>query len=195
MIAYAIPNELCDEFIQMVYDILNENGGFTEFRYKDEDEDEKEYVNPPKSILERMEDGEDFDNILFGKNSRKTEDEKLKLIEESAQKMMNPFVFIANRLTFIIATKHPIIWDTSSISISADNAKMFVAIDEDKTFPKPNLKSIAKMTMNINNDAEIKSEIANEFFGSVVNGISCFPDEQIVNGKKRIGISFYIFTE
>lgn len=109
------------------------------------------------------------------------------------KELKNPFVFIANNLTFAIKTKYPIIWDTSTII--TDDRSMFVAIDEKKTFPKVDKTEVGKMSCEINRDKDIQNEIDKYLDGTEFTNIYAFPAEEIVYGERRLGIVFYVYKK
>lgn len=140
---------------------------------EDEEEDEEEEDEyPPYELMSRknMIPESIFDHIedFF---PVKTDD------ANSVPKMnehKNPFVFIANRLTFLIKTKQPIIFNTSMIE-SIDNF-MDIAIDEKKTFPKlHNVNDVGIITNELNHDEELLSEIKEYLDGTEWKSIFCFP--------------------
>ena len=83
------------------------------------EDDEPPYIHEPDVVYAEDEEDEE-------------EDEQ----EDFPKK--DPNVFIANRLTFLIQTKLPIIFDTSIIEtgINAKVNYMSIAVDVNKTFPK-----------------------------------------------------------
>ena len=120
----------------------------------------------PKSLLE---DGDGL-NRIFGLQSNKS---------EPAPK--NPFVFIANRLTFLAQTIQPIIFDTSLIE-TGENF-ITVGINEDKTFPKiKSFDDLGRIACQINCNQTIRDEIAEFLKGSEYSNIFCFPEFLSKNG-------------
>ena len=135
----------------------------------DDDEDEDEH--PPYDLMDRKEVPESiFDHIEdFFPTKNDGANSVPKMNEHK-----NPFVFIANRLTFIIKTKQPIIFNTSMIE-STDNY-MDIAIDEKKTFPKlHNVNDVGIITNELNHDEELLSEIKEYLDGTEWKSIFCFP--------------------
>lgn len=142
----------------------------------DDDEDE----HPPYDLMDRKEVPESiFDHIEDFFPPKMDDANSVPKMNENK----NPFVFIANRLTFIIKTKQPIIFNTSMIE-STDNY-MDIAIDEKKTFPKlHNVNDVGIITNELNHDEELLSEIKEYLDGTEWKSIFCFP---IVmnNGKEN----------
>ena len=138
----------------------------------DDDEDEDEDEHPPYDLMDRKEVPESiFDHLEDFFNVKKDGANSVPKIEEYQK---NPFVFIANRLTFIIKTKQPIIFNTSMIE-STDNY-MDIAIDEKKTFPKlHNVNDVGIITNELNHDEELLSEIKEYLDGTEWKSIFCFP--------------------
>lgn len=138
----------------------------------DRDEDEDEDEHPPYDLMDRKEVPESiFDHIEDFFPTKNDDANSVPKIEEYQK---NPFVFIANRLTFIIKTKQPIIFNTSMIE-STDNY-MDIAIDEKKTFPKlHNVNDVGIITNELNHDEELLSEIKEYLDGTEWKSIFCFP--------------------
>ena len=139
---------------------------------EEEEEDEEEDEYPPYELMSRknMIPESIFDHIedFF---PTKTDDANP---VPNMNEQKNPFVFIANRLTFLIKTKHPIIFNTSMIE-STDNY-MDIAIDEKKTFPKlHNVNDVGIITNELNHDEELLSEIKEYLDGTEWKSIFCFP--------------------
>lgn len=122
----------------------------------------------PKSIFE----DEACLMKLFGSPQKKDED---------AAATKNPFVFIANRLTFLAQTVQPIIFDTSCIVTGEDF--ITIAVNEDKTFPKiKNFDDLGRIACQINCNQTIRDEIAEFLKGSEYSDIFCFPEFLSKNG-------------
>ena len=120
----------------------------------------------PKSIFE----DEAYLTKMFGAPQKKVEVDK-----------SNPFVFIANRLTFLAQTIQPIIFDTSLIETGENYIK--VGINEDKTFPKiKDYDDLGRIACQINCDQTIRDEIAEFLKGSEYSNIFCFPGFISKNG-------------
>ena len=122
------------------------------------DEDAEPERTEPPSIL----DDSEFEN-WFGGDCAKP---------KSAED--NPFVFIANRLTFLIQTKFPLVFDTSIIN--NHEKSLTIAVNEDKTVPKLNcIEDLGFITSEVNNDEEIQREIDECLGGTRYGNIYCFP--------------------
>ena len=120
----------------------------------------------PKSLLE----DDDVLNRLFGLQSSKSEPVP-----------KNPFVFVANRLTFLAQTVQPIIFDTSLIE-TGENF-ITIGINEDKTFPKiKDYDDLGRIACQINCSQTIRDEIAEFLKGSEWSDIFCFPEFISKNG-------------
>ena len=147
----------------------------------DRDEDEDEDEHPPYDLMDRKEVPESiFDHI---EDFFPTKNDGANSVPKIEEYQKNPFVFIANRLTFIIKTKQPIIFNTSMIE-STDNY-MDIAIDEKKTFPKlHNVNDVGIITNELNHDEEFLLEIKEYLDDTEWKSIFCFP---IVmnNGKEN----------
>lgn len=135
----------------------------------DDDDDDDEH--PPYDLMDRKEVPESiFDHIEDFFPPKMDDANSVPKMNENK----NPFVFIANRLTFIIKTKQPIIFNTSMIE-STDNY-MDIAIDEKKTFPKlHNVNDVGIITNELNHDEELLSEIKEYLDGTEWKSIFCFP--------------------
>lgn len=135
-----------------------------------ERDDEDEY--PPYDLMDRKEEPESIFDHIEDFFPPKNEDDANFVPKMKEQK--NPFVFIANRLTFLIKTKQPVIFNTSMIE-SHDNY-MDIAIDEKKTFPKlHNVNEVGRITNELNKDEELLSEIKEYLDGTEWKNIFCFP--------------------
>ena len=134
-----------------------------------EDEIDDDTITParqPKSLLE----DDDVLNRLFGLQSSKSEPVP-----------KNPFVFVANRLTFLAQTVQPIIFDTSLIE-TGENF-ITIGINEDKTFPKiKDYDDLGRIACQINCSQTIRDEIAEFLKGSEWSDIFCFPEFISKNG-------------
>ena len=164
----------------------------------------------PKSILEMLEDGDERLEKLLGKIIDKKLDERnLTPVdsdededdfdeddeedEEETQKK-DPFVFIANRLTFLIQTLQPIVFDTSSID-TKDNS-ITVALDVKKTFPRiSSYDDLGYITCRINSSPTILNEIDNFIEDTNIKSIYCFP-VRVVNRHGAVvwGIKFVVYS-
>ena len=137
----------------------------------DDDDDDDEDEHPPYDLMDRKEVPESiFDHIEDFFPPKMDDANSVPKMNENK----NPFVFIANRLTFIIKTKQPIIFNTSMIE-STDNY-MDIAIDKKKTFPKlHNVNDVGIITNELNHDEELLSEIKEYLDGTEWKSIFCFP--------------------
>ena len=145
------------------------------------DRDEEEDEHPPYELVSRNKEPESiFDHI---EDFFPTKNDGANSVPKIEEYQKNPFVFIANRLTFLIKTKQPIIFNTSMIE-SHDNY-MDIAIDEKKTFPKlHNVNDVGIITNELNHDEEFLLEIKEYLDDTEWKSIFCFP---IVmnNGKEN----------
>lgn len=112
---------------------------------------------------------------------------------EMPVKREHPGVFICNRLTFLIKTKYPIIWDTSVVVQSEEDC-MFIALDKAKN-PMIDMKEAAKLSLYINSNIEIQKEIKEFLDGSKWSGIVCSPYRMAYNGESRFGFMFTLISE
>ena len=187
----------------------------------DDDEDldegdacEDEEPKAPPSIFDMLKSGKEFKDIVapppkhteiykqaFGLDDDGNEidlpeedDEE----EEEVPEVKNPFVFIANRLTFLIKTKLPIIFDTSIIEtgIHAKVNYMSIAVDVNKTFPKIETENdLAFIMREFNGSKEIQDEI-NEFLKDTeYDGIWAFPSTIVRNDVKIPAVRFVIYPK
>ena len=100
----------------------------------------------------------------------------------------NPFVFMANRLTFLMKTKFPIVFDTSCIEAGDNWLK--VAVDEGKTYPRiSSMEDLGFITSEANQESEIQEEIRSFLEGTVYNKIYCFPDKLAKDGVGDISLA------
>ena len=163
----------------------------------------------PKLILEMLDDGDERLEELLGKIIDKKLDERnLAPVdydededdfdeddedEEETQKK-DPFVFIANRLTFLIQTLQPIVFDTSAIKTRGNS--ITVAIDVKKTFPRiESYDDLGYITCRINNSQTIMKEIDNFIEDTDIKSIYCFP-VRVVNRDGAVvwGIKFVVYS-
>ena len=133
----------------------------------------------PKSILEmKLEDifGPIVSNKAFKDALRNAEKEDN---PPPLQPKKDPFVFIANNLTFLIKTGYPVLFDTSSIKSDKANI-LTIAIDVDKTFPKlEGIEDLGFITSQVNSDKTIQDEIKEYLSDTEFTNIYCFPDNMI----------------
>ena len=117
----------------------------------------------------------------------------VKPVEEKPPK--NPFVFIANRLTFLIQSKHPLVFDTSNIK--TDEKSMTIAVNEGKTIPKlEHIDELGFITSEVNRDADIRREIEEYLDGTEYGNIYCFPTvtrKSGVDGEAIFAIKFVVY--
>ena len=173
------------------------------FRWKVEDDEDdaddsyeetydKEPARKPPSIFEMLSSGKKFSDLVpeqqkhteiynqaFGLDDNSQEedvqDEEDDEEEEEVPEVKNPFVFIANRLTFLAQTVQPIIFDTSLIETGSDYIK--IALNEDKTFPKiRNFDELGLITCKLNCCQTIRDEIGEFIKGTEYTDIFCFPE-------------------
>ena len=155
---------------------LDDNGN--EIALPDEDE-EPPYIHEPDVVYAEDEEDEE-------------EDEQ----EDFPKK--DPNVFIANRLTFLIQTKLPIIFDTSIIETGTTSKVdyMSIAVNTDKTYPKVETENdLAFIMREFNGSEEIQGEI-NEFLKDTeYDGIWAFPSTIVRNDVKIPAIRFVIYPK
>lgn len=193
-----------------------------DFKWKVEDDEEgldegdayedEEPAKVPPSIFDMLKSGKDFADIIptqpkhteiynqaFGLDENGDpiplpDDED----DEEDDEVKDPFVFIANRLTFLIQTKLPIIFDTSTIEtgIHAKVNYMSIAVNVDKTFPKIETENdLAFIMREFNGSEEIQGEI-NEFLKDTeYDGIWAFPSTIVRNNVKIPAIRFVIYPK
>ena len=133
----------------------------------EKDEDEEHNPHMPKSILEmKLEDI--FGPIVSNKAFKDA------LRENSMPPKKDPFVFIANRMSFLIQTMFPIVFDTSMIDTEVNS--MTIAVNEDKTYPKlRTTDDLGFITSEINRTNSIQKEIGEFLGGTEFSNIYCFP--------------------
>ena len=152
---------------------LDDNGN--EIALPDED-DEPPYIHEPDVVY--AEDEEEDEQEDFPKK--------------------DPNVFIANRLTFLIQTKLPIIFDTSIIE-TGTTAKvnyMSIAVNTDKTYPKvETVNDIAWVMRECNGSREIRDEIHEFLEGTEYGDICIFPSTINRNGQEIPAVRFVIYPK
>ena len=141
---------------------------------------------PPKALRELIDEQDDEQGDF---NDDEINDDEIE--EEPPSK--NPFVFMANRLTFLIKTSQPIIWDTSAITTPTPDS-MFVAFADDDN-PQLDFKKAAKIAYAVNNDSNIQKEIAEYLDGSDFRKIVCIPNTQVLGGVERLGFLFMLMED
>lgn len=174
-----------------------------------EDEEDEEPANVPPSIFDMLASGKEFKDIVspqpkhteiykqaFGLDDDGNEidlpnddDED----EEEVPEVKNPFVFIANRLTFLIKTSQPIIWDTSTIATPSKDC-IFVAFDKRKN-PNLDMRLAAKIAHKVNIDMDIQQEIDEYFEGTEWETIYCMPHVMNLKGEDRLGFVFAVTSK
>jgi hypothetical protein len=175
-----------------------------------EDEEDDEPAKVPPSIFDMLKSGKEFKDIVptqpkhteiykqaFGLDDNGDpiplhDDED----DEEDDEVKTLSVFIANRLTFLIQTIQPVIFDTSSIEVK-DNT-MTVAINEEKTFPKiTSIDQLGYITCKVNCDPTIQRTI-DDFLGDdcFYSSIYCFPTKTVDrHGKDVFAIKFVCYRK
>ena len=175
-----------------------------------EDEEDDEPAKVPPSIFDMLKSGKEFKDIVptqpkhteiykqaFGLDDNGDpislpDDED----DEEDDEVKTLSVFIANRLTFLIQTIQPVIFDTSSIEVK-DNT-MTVAINEEKTFPKiTSIDQLGFITCKVNCDPTIQRTI-DDFLGDdcFYSSIYCFPTKTVDrHGKDVFAIKFVCYRK
>lgn len=150
----------------------------------------------PKSILEMLEDGDERLKRLLGDIIDQKLAEREKAKDEPKPLKNDPSVFIANRLTFLIQTMFPIVFDTSCIGTGKDF--MTIALNEDKTFPKINtIDELGYITAQVNNSPAVWDEI-DKFLDEddVYTNIYCFPTTMVNrDGDEVFAIKFVCYSK
>lgn len=123
----------------------------------------------------------------------KYQDDDDEIEENKPTTKEHPFVFICNRLTFLIKTRYPIIWDTS-IVVESDEDCVFVALDKSKN-PMIDMKEAAKLSTYINSNPEIQKEVKEFLEDTKWSGIVCSPYRMAYNGESRFGFMFTLIEE
>jgi len=127
-----------------------------------------------------MDDGEDFKDMFT----------KPPTLPSTGAQMKHPYVFVANRMTFLMKTKFPVIWDTSSIALPHENC-IFVALDKWRN-PMMDLPRAAEIAHMANCDDDISSEIRNYLAGTKWQEIYVMPHTMEINGESRLGFLFTV---
>lgn len=150
----------------------------------------------PKSILEMLEDGDERLEKLLGK----IVDERLGIRaaeNEVPVAKKNPFVYIANRLTFLIQTKFPLVFDTSIIK--TDEKSMTIAVNEGKTIPKLNhIDELGFITSEVNRDEDIQKELEEYLDDTGYGNIYCFPsftEDEGEDGESVYAVKFVLYPK
>lgn len=153
----------------------------------------------PKSILEMLEDGDEQLEKLLGKIiDKKLADRNISIPEvEVPVEKKNPFVYIANRLTFLIQTRFPLVFDTSIIK--ADVKSMTIAVNEGKTVPKLNhIDELGFITSEVNRDEEIQKELEEYLDDTEYGNIFCFPSvtrDEGEDGEAVYAVKFVLYPK
>ena len=172
----------------------------------EDDESEK----APPSIFDLLSSGKDFSDLVptqpkhteiyrqaFGLDDN-GDPIPLPEDEEEDSSVKDPYVFIANRLTFLIKTKLPIIFDTSIIE-TGTTAKvnyMSIAVNTDKTYPKvETVNDIAWVMRECNGSSEIRNEIHEFLEGTEYRDICIFPSTIKRNGQEIPAVRFVIYPK
>lgn len=140
--------------------------------------DKPEHKPEPKSILEMLEDGDERLERLLGdiidKKIAERENANKHIEEKPDAPAKDPSVFIANRLTFLIQTLQPIVFDTSNIEATPNT--MTIAVNEGKTFPKiETIDELGYITSKVNASPMVIQEIDDYLKGTGYTDIYCFP--------------------
>ena len=142
----------------------------------------------PPSIFDMLASGKEFKDIvsLQPKHAEILDDEE----DERDENVKNPFVFIANRLTFLIKTTQPIIWDTSTMATPSEDC-IFIAFNQQKN-PQLDMRQAAKIAHAVNMDKDIQDEIEEYLEGTDWESIFCAPHIMNLNGEDRLGFVFAV---
>ena len=172
----------------------------------DVDEEDEEPAKVPPSIFDILKSGKEFKDIVaphpkhteiynqaFGLDDDGNEIDLTDEEEEEVPEVKNPFVFIANRLTFLIKTSQPIIWDTSTIATPSKDC-IFVAFDKRKN-PNMDMRLAAKIAHKVNIDMDIQEEIDEYFEGTEWETIYCMPHIMNLKGEDRLGFVFAVTSK
>ena len=151
----------------------------------------------PKSILEMLEDGDERLEKLLGKIiDKKLAERNASEVEVPVEKK-NPFVYIANRLTFLIQTKFPLVFDTSIIT--SDEKSMTIAVNEGKTIPKLNhIDELGFITSEVNSDEDIQKELEEYLDDTEYGNIYCFPsftEDEGEDGESVYAVKFVLYPK
>ena len=158
--------------------------------------DDQPPIKKPKSLLEMLEDGDkQLEKILGNIVDKKLAERNIKLVpckddEEYAEEYdpepkKDISVFVANRLTFLIQTLHPIVFDTSTIETVGNT--MTIAVNEAKTYPRIGTRDdLGYITCQINNSPEVAKEIEEFLEDTGYSNIYCFPDRIV--GRDGVGV-------
>lgn len=150
----------------------------------------------PKSILEMFEDGDKRLEKILGEiiDKKLAERENAnKHIEEKPAPKKDASVFIANRLTFLIQTIQPIVFDTSNIEVTSNT--MTIAVNEKKTFPKiSTIDELGFITSQINASSVVMQEIEEYLKDTGYTNIYCFPTTtEDRDGNDVFAVKFVVY--
>ena len=160
--------------------------------YEDDVEGEKEKnedSHMPKSILEM-----NLEKIFGPIVSNKAFKDALR--ENPTPPKKDPFVFIANRMSFLIQTMFPVVFDTSTIDTEVNS--MTIAVNEDKTYPKlGTIDDLGFITSEINRTDAIQKEIGEYLGGTEFSNIYCFPSTIIDKRHNELlmAVKFVIYPK
>ncbi len=157
-----------------------------------EDEEDEEIERVPPSIFDMLSSGKEFKDLVSLKQPKRTEilDDEEEEEDERDENVKNPFVFIANRLTFLIKTSQPIVWDTSTIATPSKDC-IFIAFNQHKN-PQLDMRRAAKIAHAVNMDKDIQDEIEEYLEGTDWESIFCAPHIMVLNGEDRLGFVFAV---
>jgi hypothetical protein len=198
----AHNKKLKDDFHWKIDDVCLDEGDACE---------DEEPANVPPSIFDMLASGKEFKDIVSPKPKHTEiynqafgldddgneidlpEDDDEEEEDEEVPEVKNPFVFIANRLTFLIKTSQPIIWDTSTIATPSKDC-IFVAFDKRKN-PNLDMRLAAKIAHKVNIDMDIQQEIDEYFEGTEWETIYCMPHIMNLKGEDRLGFVFAVTSK
>jgi len=142
----------------------------------------------PPSIFDMLASGKEFKDIVAAPQNNDCPHPftKFPLMYDAK----NPFVFIANRLTFLIKTTQPIIWDTSTMATPSEDC-IFIAFNQHKN-PQLDMRTAAKIAHAVNTDKDIQDEIEEYLEGTDWESIFCAPYIMNLNGEDRLGFVFAV---
>lgn len=173
----------------LAYDLVDPDAYEDDVEGEKEEEDEEQNSHMPKSILEmKLEDifGPIVSNKAFKDALRKNPTPPKK----------DPFVFIANHMSFLIQTMFPIVFDTSTIDTETNS--MTIAVNEDKTYPKLcTTDDLGFITSEINRTNAIQKEIGEYLGGTEFSNIYCFPSTIIDKRHNELlmAVKFVIYPK
>lgn len=156
--------------------------------------EDDEPANVPPSIFDMLKSGKEFKDIVS--TQPKHDEANIADDGEAVQEAKNPFVFIANRLTFLIQTMFPIVFDTSMIDTEENS--ITIGVNQEKTYPKlGTIDDIGFITSEINRANAIQQEIGEYLGDTEFINIYCFPstiiDER--HDKIQMAVKFVIYKK